>query len=62
MGNHHHEDERYKKYYDRTPHGEIPSDERLRLAMEGGSEPVEESETDSGSNTRIFPQVQQDLK
>ncbi|PQZ94917.1 hypothetical protein CQ018_06140 [Arthrobacter sp. MYb227] len=44
MGNHHHEDERYKKFYDRTPHGEIPSDERLRLATADGTDPIEESE------------------
>lgn len=46
MGNHHHEDERYKKYYDRTPHGEVPSDERMRLAIEDGSDPVSETADD----------------
>ena len=43
MGNHHHEDERYKKYYDRPPHGEVPADERVRKARDGGTEPVQES-------------------
>ena len=41
MGNHHHEDERYKNYYDRTPHGEVPADERVRLAKDGGTDPVQ---------------------
>ena len=41
MGNHHHEDERYKKFYDRPPHGEIPADERVRQAKDGGTDPVE---------------------
>lgn len=40
MGNNHHEDERYKKFYDRPPHGEVPRDPRIREAKEGGSEPV----------------------
>lgn len=40
MGNHHHEDERYKKFYDRPPHGEVPKDPRIREAKEGGTEPV----------------------
>ena len=44
MGNHHHEDERYKKFYDRTPHGEVPADERVRRAREGGADPVEADE------------------
>ena len=44
MGNHHHEDERYKKFYDRTPHGEVPADERVRRAREGGTDPVEDTE------------------
>lgn len=43
MGNNHHEDERYKKFYDRPPHGEVPKDPRIREAKEGGSEPVEDS-------------------
>ncbi|MFJ6415608.1 hypothetical protein [Paeniglutamicibacter sp. NPDC091659] len=42
MGNHHHEDERYKKYYDRPPHGEVPADERVRQAKDGGTEPVQD--------------------
>ena len=39
MGNHHHEDERYKKFYDRPPHGEVPKDQRVKEAKEGASEP-----------------------
>jgi hypothetical protein len=42
MGNNHHEDERYKKFYDRPPHGEVPKDPRVKEAKEGGSEPVED--------------------
>ncbi|GAA1495457.1 hypothetical protein [Paeniglutamicibacter kerguelensis] len=42
MGNHHHEDERYKKYYDRPPRGEVPADERVRQAKDGGTEPVQD--------------------
>lgn len=49
MGNHHHEDERYKKYYDRTPHGEVPSDERMRLATADGSDPIQEPALESGN-------------
>lgn len=36
MGNNHHEDERYKKYYDGPPHGEVPQDPKLRAAKEAG--------------------------
>lgn len=43
MGNNHHEDERYKKFYDRPPHGEVPTDQRVKEAKEGGKEPVEDS-------------------
>lgn len=50
MGNHHHEDERYKKFYDRTPHGEVPSDERVRQAKEGGRDPVD----DIGSSPELL--------
>ncbi|EMR00543.1 hypothetical protein [Paeniglutamicibacter gangotriensis] len=42
MGNNHHEDERYKKYYDRPPHGEVPQDQRVKEAKEGGAEPTVE--------------------
>ena len=53
MGNHHHEDERYQKFYDRTPHGEVPSDPRVRQARQDGADPVPEEppaepETDPG--------------
>lgn len=41
MGNNHHEDERYKKFYDRPPHGEVPQDPRVKEAKEGGTEPAE---------------------
>lgn len=54
LGNHHHEDERYKNYYDRTPHGEIPSDERMREAVQDGTDPVEDSDADSASRMRLF--------
>lgn len=40
MGNNHHEDERYKNFYDRPPHGEVPKDPRVKEAREGGSDPV----------------------
>ncbi|WP_411730700.1 hypothetical protein [Paeniglutamicibacter sp.] len=40
MGNNHHEDERYKKFYDRPPHGEVPKDPRVKEAREGGTDPV----------------------
>ncbi|MBV1777860.1 hypothetical protein KRR55_01890 [Paeniglutamicibacter sp. ABSL32-1] len=55
MGNNHHEDERYKKFYDRPPHGEVPKDPRLKEAMEAGTEPVEHGAaegTDSDSSKR----------
>lgn len=43
MGNHHHEDERYKKYYNQPPHGEVPQDPRVRAAREAGV-PADEDE------------------
>ena len=43
MGNNHHEDERYKNFYDRPPHGEVPTDQRVKKAKEGGKEPVSDS-------------------
>lgn len=42
MGNNHHEDERYKKFYDRPPHGEVPQDPRVKEAKENGTEPVKD--------------------
>lgn len=51
MGNHHHEDERYSKLYSRAPHGEIPSDERVRDALEVGGRAGEPDTLDSGSVT-----------
>lgn len=44
MGNHQHEDERYKKFYNQPPHGEVPQDPKVRAAMEAGL-PVDEHET-----------------
>lgn len=41
MSKTHPEDERYKNLYDRTPHGEVPSDERVRLARDGGVDPLD---------------------
>lgn len=46
MGNNHHEDERYKKFYDRPPHGEVPKDQRVKEAKEGGKEPAVDVSTE----------------
>lgn len=43
MSNNHHEDERYKKYYDRPPQGEVPKDRRVKEAKEGGTDPDQKS-------------------
>lgn len=48
MSKTHPEDERFKNFYDRTPHGEVPSDERVRLARDGGTDPLD-AETEAGS-------------
>lgn len=45
MGNHQHEDERYKKYYNQPPHGEVPQDPRVRAAMESGASADEDETT-----------------
>lgn len=47
VGNHQHEDERYKKYYNPPPHGEVPQDPKVRAARQAGSE-VEGEEPTSG--------------
>ncbi|MET1035753.1 MAG: hypothetical protein ABWX68_11010 [Arthrobacter sp.] len=46
MGNNHHEDERYRKYYDGPPHGEVPQDPKLRAAREAGLPADDDSATD----------------
>ena len=47
VGNNHHEDERYKKFYDRPPHGEVPQDPRIKEAKEGGRDPLENEAIES---------------
>ncbi len=46
MGNNHHEDERYKKFYDRPPRGEVPRDPRVKDAKEAGSPPDDDVPAD----------------
>lgn len=52
MGNHHHEDERYKTLYNRAPHGEVPSDERVRVALESGLESEESTAAGTSPGAR----------
>ena len=58
MSKTHPEDERYKNFYDRTPHGEVPSDERVRLARDGGTDPLDaetEAEAEVGAAAPVQP-------
>ncbi len=49
MGNNHHEDERYKKFYDRTPQGEVPTDPRVKNAMESGADPEDDEPSEDAA-------------
>ncbi|GAA3705430.1 hypothetical protein GCM10022377_18970 [Zhihengliuella alba] len=40
------EDERYQKYYNRPPHGEIPQDPKRREALEAGAPEPDEVDYD----------------
>ncbi|GAA5226466.1 hypothetical protein [Paeniglutamicibacter antarcticus] len=49
MGNNHHEDERYKKFYDRPPQGEVPTDPRVKNAMESGADPEDDEPSEDAA-------------
>ncbi|RZU62835.1 hypothetical protein [Zhihengliuella halotolerans] len=44
MGKDSYEDERYKKYYNNPPHGEVPQDPKRRDALVKGTELDEDVE------------------